>query len=119
MHEEGGQGVDDHTSLRERVAHFQAKGEAVIVGDLNARTGGRDDRAEATDVNLSRELGAMHGDRGVTAADYTPSEWCARVEPRASRDVGITNEHGTFLLDMCRELYVSGDPYPQWTTERG
>ena len=72
------------------------------MGDLNARTGGRDDRAEATDVYLARELAAM-GAAGVTAADVTPSEWCAKVGPRASRDMGITNKHGTFLLDMCRE----------------
>ena len=114
MDEDGGLGVaEHHTSLRERVAHFLAKGEVVIVGDQDARSGGQADRAEVTDLNIAREPGAM-GAAGVTAADATPSHWCAGVP-------GIWG-HGyqqqTWYL-LTGHVPGAGAPYPQWTPARG
>ena len=90
-----------YQKLREMVTKFRAAGEVLIMGDLNARTGSKDDRC---DQSFFREWEALEA-AGISAPGDLVQEgvWSSRVGGRASCDKGRTNGHGGFLLDLCRD----------------
>ena len=97
---------DMFTTLEEDISHFQASGQIIVCGDLNARTG------KVLDT-LSPQ-----GDKHLPGSVNLPSPLCP---PRHNYDKA-TNRHGLQLLQLCRSLglYIMngrfrGDSYGRYT----
>jgi len=119
-----------YQKLKEMLAKYASAGDVLVMGDLNARTGGGDDRV--CDITW-REWQALD-EAGVAApADMLPQAAHAlRVPRRASADTGRTNAHGAFVVELCKDAglvilngRLPGDPHGACTfhqhgdTERG
>jgi hypothetical protein len=92
---EGGNfSIDAHmTALAEGISKYRTKGEVLVLGDLNARTGQEDDR--------EGERGEAWGH--APAANEGDIARAGQVGPRKSADLPKPNPHGKRLLQLCRE----------------
>ena len=97
---------DMFSTLEEDITHFQASGQIIVCGDLNARTG-----QVADTLN-------PQGDKHLPGIGNIPSPL---RPPRLNYDKA-TNNHGAELLQLCRSLglYIvngrfRGDSYGRYT----
>ena len=94
------------TALEDDISLFQANGQIIVCGDINARTG------------QSPDTLCTHGDKHIPGSVNTPPPPCP---PRQNYDKA-TNTHGSQLLQLCRSLglYIMngrfrGDSYGRYT----
>ena len=104
---EGGKTVSElsldahYDILREGIVKFGAKGEVLIMGDLNARTGQIDDRCDDQDRQIWESMEGM----GISVPPtFTNQQGINRlVLKRCSMDK-IANSSGERLLGLCKDL---------------
>ena len=101
-HEDGGLDFDGHLHrIREGVAKYMARGDIVIAGDLNARTGRVPDTCDHRDLGHWAELalGGVPVPGDLITAQYKLSRHATR---RNNQD-STTNSHGRALIQLCKE----------------
>ena len=99
--EESRLNLDGHFDiLQSGVEKYRAKGEVIIMGDLNARTGTLDDRSGDEDLLMWE---GMEGFGATMPTDLVAKQMASRmIKPRNSCDATI-NKNGDKLVKLCRE----------------
>ena len=86
--------------LQSGVEKYRDKGEVIIMGDLNARTGKLDDRYDDGDMLMWE---GMEGSGAAMPADLIAKQMASRmIQLRNSCDEKV-NKNGGMLINLCRE----------------
>ena len=94
---------DCFEALTEQVAFLKGRGQLVLAGDFNARTGTRVD-CKIVDGNTNQEFDfILDGDTDMTSGKFCKGDFVVNkdiVEIRHNEDKTV-NEYGVRLLDLC------------------